>query len=156
MISLLFKFQGRNLSNFFVDILSKWWHQQDILKLTNLSRGRFLQIVLSSKNTYKLEYWAAKQQTSWVIAPWWFSVSPWRICITFVWPRSSLKLSAPSRRLDRNLHFALIRLCLPLLFIISILKKWASKIRRLCEWSLIESVIVVGRRKPLEGTDQRF
>ena len=33
--------------------------------------------------------WAAKQQTSWVIAPWWFSVSLWRICITFVWPSST-------------------------------------------------------------------
>ena len=27
---------------------------------------------------------------------WWFSVSPWRICITFVWPRGSLKFTAPS------------------------------------------------------------
>ena len=40
--------------------------------------------------------WAAKQQTSWVIAPWWLSVSPWRICITFVWPRGSLKLTVLS------------------------------------------------------------
>ena len=61
-------------------------------------------------------YWAAKQQTSWVIAPWWFSVSPWRICITFVWPRGSLKLTAPSSRSN----FETIRLCLALLFIISI------------------------------------
>ena len=36
-------------------------------------------------------HWAAKQQTSWIIAPWWFSVSPWWICITFFWPRGSLK-----------------------------------------------------------------
>ena len=41
---------------------------------------------------YLLPYWAAKQQTSWVIASWWFSESPWRICITLVWPRGSLKL----------------------------------------------------------------
>jgi hypothetical protein len=36
-----------------------------------------------------LLYWAAKQQTSWVIAPWGFSVSLWRICITFVLPSST-------------------------------------------------------------------
>ena len=66
-------------------------------------------------------YWAAKQQTSWVIAPWWFSVSLWLICITFVWPRGSLKLTAPSSRSERHRHFASIRLSLALLFIISIL-----------------------------------
>ena len=64
-------------------------------------------------------YWAAEQQTSWVIAPWWFSVSPWRICITFVWPRGSLKLTAPSSQSERHLHFASIRLYPALLFIIS-------------------------------------
>jgi hypothetical protein len=41
-------------------------------------------------------YWAAKQQTLWVIAPWWFSISLWQICIAFVWPRGSLLLPAPS------------------------------------------------------------
>ena len=44
-------------------------------------------------------YWAAKQQNSWVIAPWWFSISLWQICITFVWPRSafaSIKLCQAS------------------------------------------------------------
>ena len=65
-------------------------------------------------------YWAARQQTSWVIAPWWFNVSPWRICITFIWPSSSQKLTAPSSPSECHLHFALIRLCLALLFIISI------------------------------------
>ena len=69
---------------------------------------------------YQNSYWAAKQQTSWVIARWWFSVSPWRICITFVWPRGSLKLTAPSSRSERHLYFASITLCLALLFIISI------------------------------------
>ena len=34
-------------------------------------------------------YWATKQQTSGVIAPWWLCVSLWRICITSVWPRST-------------------------------------------------------------------
>ena len=36
-----------------------------------------------------LLYWAAEQQFSWIIAPWWLSVSLRRICITFVWPRST-------------------------------------------------------------------
>ena len=81
-----------------------------------------------AKDLYQLQnlyfpYWAAKQQTSWVIAPWCFSVSSWRICITFVWPRGSLKLTVPSSRSERHLHFASIRLCLALLFIISIDKK---------------------------------
>jgi hypothetical protein len=62
-----------------------------------------------------------KQQISWVIAPWWFFVSLWRICITFIWPRSSLKLKAPSSQLECHLHFLSIRLCLALLFIISII-----------------------------------
>ena len=76
---------------------------------------------MKSKFRCKIYHWAAKQQTSWVIAPWWLTgVSPWRICITFVWPRSSLKLAAPSSRLERHLHFASIILCLALLFIISI------------------------------------
>ena len=65
-------------------------------------------------------YWPAKQQTSLFYRPWWFSVSPWRICIFFVWPRSSLRLTEPSIRSERHLHFASIRLCLALLFIISI------------------------------------
>ena len=47
-------------------------------------------------------------------------VSPWQICIAFVWPRGSLKLTAPSSQSERHLHFAYIRLCLALLFIISI------------------------------------
>ena len=64
--------------------------------------------------------WAAKQQTSWFITPWWFCVSLWWICITFVWLSSSQKSTAPSSQLKRHLHFALIRLCLALLFIISI------------------------------------
>ena len=61
-----------------------------------------------------------KQQTSWVIALWWFCVSLWRICITLVWPSNSLKLTASSSRSEHNLHFASIRLCLALLLIISI------------------------------------
>ena len=65
--------------------------------------------------------WAAKQQTSLIIAHWRFSVSPWWIYITFVWPRGSLKLTEPSSQLGRHLHFELIRLCLALLFIISML-----------------------------------
>ena len=51
--------------------------------------------------------------------PWWFSVSLWWICITFIWPRASLKLTAPSSQSERHLHFVSIRLCLALLFIIS-------------------------------------
>ena len=66
-------------------------------------------------------YWAAEQQTSWFIAPWWFCVFLWWICITFVWPSGSQKLTALSSRSERHLHFASIRLCLALLFIISIL-----------------------------------
>ena len=51
-------------------------------------------------------HWAEEQHTSWVIAPWWLSVSPWRICITLFWPRSSLKLTAPSSRSECHLPFA--------------------------------------------------
>ena len=65
--------------------------------------------------------WQDKQQKSWVIAPWWFGVSPWRICITCAWPSGSQKLPAPFSRWERHLHFASIRLCLALLFIISML-----------------------------------
>ena len=53
-----------------------------------------------------LSHWAEEQQISWVIDPWWLSVSPWRICITFLWPRSSLKLTGPSSRFEHHLHFA--------------------------------------------------
>ena len=68
---------------------------------------------------YNSNYWVANQQTSWVNAPWWFNVSPWQICITFVWPRGSVKLTVPSSWSERHLHFASIILCLALLFIIS-------------------------------------
>ena len=51
-------------------------------------------------------FWAEEQQTSWVIAPWWLSVSTWQICITLFWPSSSLKLTAPSSWSERHLHFA--------------------------------------------------
>ena len=53
-------------------------------------------------------HWAGKQQTSYVIVP-------------SVWPRGSLKLTVPSSRSKRYLHLASIRLCLALLFIISII-----------------------------------
>ena len=43
--------------------------------------------------------WAAEQQFSWVIAPWW-------IFITFIWPSGSLLLLAPSSRSERHMHFA--------------------------------------------------
>ena len=65
-------------------------------------------------------YWAAKQQISWIIAPWWICVSLWQICITIVWLSGSRKLPAPSSWSERHLHFELIRLCLALLFTISI------------------------------------
>ena len=64
--------------------------------------------------------WQDKQQKSWVIALWWFGVSPLRICITCVWPSGSQKLPAPSNQSERHLHFSLIRLCMALLFNISI------------------------------------
>ena len=66
------------------------------------------------KNIYR----AAKQQISWVVSLWRICVSLWGICITFVWPRGSIKLPAPSSQSECHLHFALIRLCLALLFII--------------------------------------
>ena len=56
-------------------------------------------------------YWAAKQQTSWIIALWWFCVSLWRICITFVSPSNSQKLRAPSSRSECHFHFASIDPC---------------------------------------------
>ena len=45
-------------------------------------------------------YWAAKQQISWVIAPWWIFI-----------PSGSLLLPAPSRPSEHHLHFASIKLC---------------------------------------------
>ena len=53
---------------------------------------------------YKKQYWAARQQISWIIAPWW-------IFISFLWPSCSLLLPAPSSWLERRLHFASINLC---------------------------------------------
>ena len=50
-------------------------------------------------------------------------VSLWRICITFVWLRGSLKVPVASSWSKRHLHLVSIRLCLALLFIISIIKK---------------------------------
>jgi hypothetical protein len=76
--------------------------------------------VTSKKRNHEFSNWAAKQQTSWVIALWWFSVSPWRLCITFVWPSGSLKLPAPSSWSECHLHFASIRMCLAMLLIMSI------------------------------------
>ena len=64
--------------------------------------------------------WAAKQEISWVVSLWRICVSLWWIHITFVWPRGSLKLPAPSSWSECHLHFTLIRLCLALLFNISI------------------------------------
>ena len=62
-------------------------------------------------------HWAAEQQILWV-------VSLWRICITFAWPRSSQKTSQLQSHLaNQNTiwqYFALIRLCMALLFIIPI------------------------------------
>ena len=90
-----------------------------ITRWNYFKKSIFIFVRLKSRNIcLSFNYWAAKQQTSWVIALWWLSVSPWRICITFVWPRGSLKLTAPSSWLERHLHFASIRLCLALLFII--------------------------------------
>ena len=78
--------------------------QGSILKNLVILRSNWLtHFVWDWDNNY---YWAEEQQTSWVIAPWWLSVSPWRICITLFWPRSSLKLTAPSSRSERHLHFA--------------------------------------------------
>ena len=64
-----------------------------------------LKLRLKNESPLRLRFfythWAEKQQTSWVIAPWWLSVSPWQICITLFWPRSSLKLIAPSYQSER-------------------------------------------------------
>ena len=49
-------------------------------------------------------YWAAKQQISWFIAPWW-------IFIPFVWPSSSLLLPLTSSWSEHHLHFASIKVC---------------------------------------------
>ena len=46
-------------------------------------------------------------------------ISLWRLCITFVWPRGSQKLSTTAPPTDWNTiwwYFTLIRLCLTLLF----------------------------------------
>ena len=54
---------------------------------------------------------------------WWFSVSPWWICIIFVWPRGCLKLPASSSQSECHLQFASNRLCQALLFIILIFRQ---------------------------------
>ena len=63
---------------------------------------KLLRLVMHSNS--KLRNVAAKQQISWVIAPWW-------IFIPFLWPSGSLLLPAPSSGLERHLHFALTKLC---------------------------------------------
>ena len=90
--------------------------------------------------------WAAKHQTSWDIAPWWFCVSLWRICIPFVWPSGSQKLPAPSSRSERHLHFASIRLCMALWFIISIT---AAKTHPfICQLTFINEKLEIKKTKP--------
>ena len=57
---------------------------------------------------FKFSNSAVQQHTSWVIALWWLSVSLWRICITFVWPRStfaSIKLCQASSHYLSKLDF---------------------------------------------------
>ena len=54
--------------------------------------------------TSKFHFWAAKQQISWVIAPWW-------IFIPFLWPSGSLLLPAAAKGSECHLHFASIKLC---------------------------------------------
>ena len=39
-----------------------------------------------------------------LLPPWWFSLSPWRICITFVWQRGSPKLPVPSSQSECHIH----------------------------------------------------
>ena len=48
-------------------------------------------------------YWAVQQQISWVIAPWWI--------FSYFSLTDFLLLTALSRRLERHLHFASIKLC---------------------------------------------
>ena len=107
-------------------LLSNWslqkWIYAYFMNLITLSKSKVIGFTfqIQSLTTWPHlvveAYWAAKQQTLWVIAP-------WRICITSVWPRGSLKLQRPSSRSELHLHFASIRLCLALLFIISM---WQS------------------------------
>ena len=85
------------------------------------------------------------------ITPWWFSISPWRIWIAIVWPRFSLKLTGPSIRLERHLHFTSIRLCLALLFIISIIKVYETR----CDWKGIKISRIL-MKKTLKGCGSRL
>ena len=94
-----------------------WWSKV-ILHIAILVRN--ILMIFFQKSSDKICYWADDKQSSWIIALWWLSVSLWRICITFIWPSGSQTLPAPSSQSERHLRFALIRLCLALLFIISI------------------------------------
>ena len=103
---------SQNLSN----IVITWYFYALIVKMVCIE-------IIANFWLINNRNWAAKQQTSWVITPWWFCVSPWRICITFVWPSGFQKLTAPSSRWERHLHFSSSRLCLALLFIILMCSK---------------------------------
>ena len=79
------------------------------LYVNNIKAMKWIKIISKQKFWVRnwddiFNYWAAKQQISWFIAPWW-------IFIPFLWPSGSLLLPVPSSRLERHLHFALIKLC---------------------------------------------
>ena len=117
--------------------------------MNNYKKGKGQQIFwrrLFTKNAN----WATKQQTSWVITLWWFSVSFWRICITLVWPRGFLKLAAPSNRSERHLHFVLIRLCLALLFTVSIIQLQVYEV----SWSWAQPKNLLTWNSPRLGSKQ--
>ena len=63
-------------------------------------------------------------------------ISIWRLCITFVWLRASKKLPTTATSSDQNAirwYFTLIRLCLALLFFISMLVYWIQ-ILKCCQY----------------------
>ena len=119
-----FKFSNCKMDRFKMTSLWSWKVLFSLLTSYPLLKD-YLRTKLSY-NDYSFYFYNWAATTSWVIAPWWFCVSLWRICITFVWPSGSQKLPSPSSRSERHLHFSSIRLCLALLFIISILENFSQ------------------------------
>ena len=117
-IIVLTHIRNTNINTTIYNSIETWKHNVKIYSCHKMGCFPILKLCYNWTVHFRA-YWVGKQQTSWVIAHWWFSVSLWWICITFVWPKDSLKLTAPFSQSEPHLHFASIRLCLALLFIIS-------------------------------------
>ena len=75
LISPLFMFYGRNLSNFSLVFWSKRWQQKDILKLTDLYAWWYLSLVIKGITRYekglqRLAYYCANRLKAFVLSFW--------------------------------------------------------------------------------------